>query len=107
MKRLDTIFTSKDLLGYRHWVLDVQGAELKVLQGAGDLLSNVESLFIESRNTSVYQGVCKWNELVYFLQDKGFKNLWSPINDEEDKILFIRRNYASKHSHNSSIQVKS
>lgn len=92
MFRLDDVFDSKDLETYRHWVLDVQGAEIEVLEGAGKLLSVARSILVESKRYSEYKGGANWDDLLNFLKSRGFQNMWNPIENEEDNILFIRNN---------------
>jgi len=90
MYRLEDLFSSRELGTFRHWVLDVQGAELQVLKGAGNLLKCAQSILIEAKRESEYKGGVSWNELQDFLHENGFQNLWEPIDNEEDNILFIR-----------------
>jgi len=53
-------------------VLDVQGAELKVLQGARSLLQAIRFVKAEVANFNSYQGGCTEKELVPFLAGSGF-----------------------------------
>ncbi len=53
---------------------DVQGAELKVLRGAGDLLDRTRALFLEvSIRDRMYQGNVLWSEIVEFVGPRGFQ----------------------------------
>lgn len=90
MKRLDKIFTVKDLNNFTHWVLDVQGAELLVLKGAGVLLDTCNSLYIEVSTRTVYKAGVNWKELSDFLDVRGFVPLWNPKERSHENILFIR-----------------
>lgn len=53
-------------------VLDVQGAELKVLKGASRLLHSIRFIKAEVANFNAYQGGCTEEELVPFLTESGF-----------------------------------
>jgi FkbM family methyltransferase len=90
MKRLDGIFDAEKLSGFKHWVIDVQGAELKVLQGAGALLEFCNSLVIEAKRFSNYLDGCTWDEIVVFLKGKGFIPLWQIGENDEDNAFFLR-----------------
>jgi FkbM family methyltransferase len=90
MKRLDKIFSVKDLNNFTHWVLDVQGAELLVLEGAGVLLDTCHSLYIEVSTRNVYKDGASWKELSGFLKDRGFVPLWDPKAKSHENIIFIR-----------------
>ncbi len=90
MLRLDSLFEQEELTEYPHWVIDVQGAELSVLIGAGELLKNVNSLEIEISTREEYDGGTKWEKLVEYLGEFNLYPLWSPdVNSHED-IIFIR-----------------
>ena len=90
MKRLDTILGKKDLTKINHWIIDVQGAELLVLQGAGELLDYCNSIFIEISRRNTYINGATWNEILSFLENKGFKPLWNPLIGSHVDVLFIK-----------------
>ncbi len=90
MVRLDGMFTLKQLQMYKHWVIDVQGAELLVLQGAGDLLSNVTSIEIEVSTKVEYSGGAKWFDIRDFLEDFGFFPLWLPKENSHEDVFFVK-----------------
>jgi FkbM family methyltransferase len=90
MKRLDDILTTQDLAGFSHWVVDVQGAELIVLQGAGDLLDNCYSLDVEVSTYETYKGGAKFEELDSFLREKGFVSLWEFAKNSHGNLLYLR-----------------
>ena len=90
MKRLDSLVSKEDMRLHPHWVIDVQGAELAVLKGAGQLLSNCNSLYIEAKRLSFYDGGTKWEDLTSFLKENGFQNLWDIGVHSEENVFFIR-----------------
>lgn len=92
MYRLDSVLSEKEVSRFKHWVIDVQGAELKVLLGAGKLLSYCNSLQVEVKNVSDYRDGSSWTDIKSFLQKVGFINLWEIERDAEDSIIFIRVN---------------
>lgn len=52
---------------------DVQGAELKVLEGARDLLARCRALFLEVWTTkTLYQGQCRFGDLQAMLRPRAF-----------------------------------
>jgi len=53
--------------------IDVQGAELKVLRGCGDLLQRIQSIYIEVNFCSLYEGGAVFCETHAFLEQAGFK----------------------------------
>ena len=92
MRRLDEIVNEKQIENFRHWVIDVQGAELNVLKGAAGLISLCQSLQVEVKNISDYIGGTSWSDIKGFLNSKGFINLWEIEKDAEDSVLFVRIN---------------
>lgn len=54
MRRLDECFDIDEIKSGSHWIIDVQGAELKVLIGAGALLDKAYSLEIEVSTKDEY-----------------------------------------------------
>ncbi len=72
--RLDTLL---ERLGYPPdyfdgAVLDVQGAELLVLQGGGVYLDHIKWLQCEAVDFEAYEGACQFKELNHFLTNRGF-----------------------------------
>ena len=57
--------------------LDVQGAELKVLKGFGDILSckNIKAIYTEINFEHVYENCCLANELDSYLGNYSFKRV--------------------------------
>ena len=55
--------------------IDVQGAELDILKGANKTLTTCEHLIIELRNIEYNIGSPDKEEIIDYLQTKGFKNL--------------------------------
>ena len=88
--RLDHIFMKSELVNYHHWVIDVQGAELLVLKGAGQLLENCNSLRIEVSTRNVYENGVNWMELKNYLEVQGFTPLWEPRKNSHEDIIFVR-----------------
>ena len=90
MNRLDSFIDQEQIRLYPHWVIDVQGAELQVLQGAGDLLKLCQSIDIEISTFEVYEGATKFSELDKFLRAEGFVSLWKPREQTHEDLLYFR-----------------
>jgi FkbM family methyltransferase len=60
---------------YPALVMDVQGAELLVLKGAGDLLNGVVFIQAEVADFEVYVGCAKLADLTAFLEPQGFQEI--------------------------------
>ena len=76
------------------WV-DVQGAEMAVLQGGINTLKNVRSIFIEvSTLLPLYEGGCMFEEIYQFLIQLGFRlvNLGTDHSNGTGNAFFINNN---------------
>lgn len=90
MTRLDLLYSAKDLANYKHWVIDVQGSELEVLLGAGELLNNCNSLRIEVSTFNAYYGGVQFNDLMLYLNGRGFEALTDSPPGAHGDVIFIR-----------------
>lgn len=55
------------------WNLDIQGAELAALKGAGDFIQYADFIYVEVNVESLYKGCALLPELDAFLSSKGFQ----------------------------------
>jgi FkbM family methyltransferase len=62
-----------DIRAYDAMVLDTQGSELKILQGATSLLSNFMFIKVEVPDFESYAGCCQVGELSAFMSARGFR----------------------------------
>jgi FkbM family methyltransferase len=90
--RLDKALSKEDFLKFDHWVVDVQGAELAVLKGAGEFFIYCNSIQVEVSRREIYVGGTKYAELVDFFNQRGFVQIWEAHTGEHMDVLFIRRN---------------
>jgi FkbM family methyltransferase len=86
-KRIDSF--RDDLAGVDFINLDIQGAELEALKGAGKILEQIKWVYTEVNKSEVYKGCAKVWELDAFLSEKGFKRIatrWSHGEDWGDAL---------------------
>lgn len=71
--------------------LDLQGAEIRALQGAEKMLQNVMGIFTEVSLIETYENVPLYEEVKSFLQSKGFKieKEYLPYKDMGN-VLFLK-----------------
>ena len=89
MRRLDSVISSDDEFFYDHWVVDVQGAELPVLKGSGQLFKKCNSLIVEAKHSSSYSGGTNYHDLETFLIEEGFLPIWDLEEGTESNVFFI------------------
>jgi FkbM family methyltransferase len=88
--RLDELFPPDILVGISHWVIDVQGAELEVLKGAGALLRYCSTLEVECSNYEVYKSAALLQSIEEFLNEAGFIRLLAVPPRFHGDIIFVR-----------------
>lgn len=66
--------------------IDVQGAELSVLKGAGDLLGSFDQIYVECSFLPLYEGQSLASEVIGWLAERGFR-LGGVFNQYVDREL--------------------
>ena len=87
--RLDCIFSDLDIQEFDYWIVDVQGAELEVLKGAGELLNYCRYLQVEISQEKFYEGGAEFKDLKTFLELRSFTPMWLPSQPHEE-IIFTK-----------------
>jgi FkbM family methyltransferase len=90
LRRLDALLSLEDSKDYDHWVVDVQGAELLVLKGAGDLLNSCKWMSIEVSLRETYAGGATFDEICAYLSKYGLFPLWNPPAGFHGDVIFLR-----------------
>ena len=96
-KRLDSLIKPDQMPNFIN--LDIQGIELKALQGLGNLISNVKYIYTEVNRFDVYEGCDTILEIDIFLNSKGFTRRttrWQWLEGWGDDLYI--RNEEPKHS---------
>ena len=97
--RLDDVIAKEkiNLKNYNMLCLDVQGAELNVLQGVTDRLEKFEYIYTEINTIQLYKFGALMDELDIFLKLYGFdREIWSSTTKGWGDALYI--NKKAKHS---------
>ncbi len=86
VNKLDTIFPSIYNNGDNAYLkIDVQGYEMEVLKGAENSLNFIKGIQIEMSIELLYEGSILYNELIQFLETKGYE-LFSIENGFSDPV---------------------
>ena len=93
MERLDHLYSPNDFKDFSHCVIDVQGAELIVLQGFGDILHQFNSFQIEISTMETYSGGVQFSEIYSFLKKYNFEPLWLPRDGTHQDLIFLKTNH--------------
>lgn len=94
MMRLSDLCTPTEIKKYSHWVIDVQGAEKLVLEGAENYLKYCASLDIEVSTYETYKGGVQLDELVAFLSQHGFVPVWKFSKNSHGNLIFVRARFS-------------
>lgn len=92
-KRLDDYVKSKnvDCIDFAH--IDVQGAELMVLEGAGSFLKNIKLIWMEVEAVELYKNQPLKNDVERFMQKNNFVNILDTVNEVAGDQLYANLNY--------------
>jgi FkbM family methyltransferase len=97
-ERLDDIVAERpEGDSYNVLLLDVQGAELKVLQGAPELLARVDAVFAEVSSEPLYEGGCTFLEVTNLLAEAGQVFRAAEMNTEGWGDAFYSRSRGTLH----------
>ena len=73
-------------------IVDTQGADLKVLQGAKRSLKDVfDGVFVEVSIAPLYEGGCSFEEISSFLKLQGYEMAWMSLNESGHGDAFYAR----------------
>lgn len=76
--------------------IDVQGAELMVLEGAGDFLKQIKLLWMEVEAVELYQNQPLKNDVELFMRKNGFINIYDTVNHIAGDQLYANTAFFSK-----------
>jgi FkbM family methyltransferase len=69
--------------------LDVQGAELKVLLGAGDNIKKINVVWMEVENIPLYEGQPLKQDVENFMRKHGFVKVVDAVSDQAGDQLYV------------------
>ena len=94
--RLDDYVAKKGISTIDFVHMDVQGAELMVLNGAGDFLSQIQLIWLEVEAVELYKGQPLKNEVEIFMQKNNFVNILNTVNKISGDQLYANLRFYSK-----------
>lgn len=76
-KQLSTFYKENQIISsdFNFMNLDIQGAELFALQGAGDILNDIDYIYSEVNTKEVYEDCCLLHEIDNFLAKYNFERV--------------------------------
>jgi len=73
--------------------MDVQGAELKVLKGAGKHIENIKAIWLEVADVSLYKGQATRNMIESFMKENNFYLAKSLVEGEVGDQMYLNKKY--------------
>lgn len=98
--RLDSFCRMKNIEKIDFIYLDVQGAELMVLEGAGKFLRNIGAIWMEVEAIELYKGQPLKNDVQKFMQQNGFSRVKDTVDNISGDQLYIRDDLPNRKSAN-------
>lgn len=80
-----------DTIDFIH--MDVQGAELKVLEGAKNKIETIKAIWLEVSNVQLYKEQPLRTDVELFMQNKGFKLIKSEFSGEFGDQFYLNKRY--------------
>lgn len=89
-QRLDSFCAEHNINHIDFAFIDVQGAELMVLQGAGNFLKKVKAIWMEVEAVELYAGQPLKNDVETFMAEQGFRKVKDTVDNISGDQLYVR-----------------
>lgn len=91
--RLEDYVASRNISEIDFAHIDVQGAELMVLRGAGQFLNKIKLIWMEVEAVELYQGQPLKNDVENFMRDHNFVNVLDTVDQVSGDQLYANLSY--------------
>lgn len=91
--RLDDYVKSKNISSIDFSHIDVQGAELMVLEGAGEFLKKIKLVWMEVEAVELYKNQPLKNDVELFMKKNNFVNILDTVDDVAGDQLYANLDY--------------
>ena len=86
--------------------MDVQGAELMVLKGAKEMISNINSVWLEVEKVELYENQALKNDIEDFFIEKEFICLLNKVNHIAGDQLWVKKSYFDSLNEDTKIELE-
>jgi len=90
---LKTFCNSNNIKNIDFIHMDVQGAELMVLQGAGEFISSIRAIWLEVSKVHFYKDQPLENDVRHFMTSNNFMLIKNELNEEQGDQLYVSKNF--------------
>ncbi len=94
--RIDTFCGSQSIKKIDFIYMDVQGAELKVLQGAGSIIKHIGIIWMEVEAIELYENQPLKAEVETFMKKSGFVKITDTVGDVSGDQLYVNSRLTNK-----------
>jgi len=95
-RRLDSFCKDESIKAIDFAFIDVQGAELMVLKGAGDILKNIGMVWMEVEAIELYSGQPLKNDVEKFMLGNGFVKINDTVDNISGDQLYVNKRLYKK-----------
>jgi FkbM family methyltransferase len=91
-KTIQTLYKENNInsIEYNTLVMDIQGAELLALKGMGDILDNIDIIYVEVNEKELYEGCCKLEDLDSFLLNLEFERKYLTLLNGYGNAFYLK-----------------
>ena len=105
-QRLDDYVAERNILTIDFMHIDVQGAELMVLEGAGNFLSRIKIIWMEVEAVQLYKDQPLKKDIEKFTKANQFINIIDTVSEISGDQLYVNKNYYSDIKINSLLAAR-
>lgn len=95
-ERLDTFAESEGIQEIDFVYMDVQGAEMMVLNGAGKFITRIKAIWLEVESVELYSHQPLKKDIEAFMKSNGFIKVKDTVDDIAGDQLYLRRDLVAK-----------
>jgi FkbM family methyltransferase len=106
LQRIDSFIREKNLHQIDFIHMDVQGAELMVLRGAGSSLHHIKCIWMEVENIELYKSQPVKQDVEKYMHDNGFIKLVDTVSEITGDQFYINRRMVSTFTLNKYKAIK-
>jgi FkbM family methyltransferase len=93
--RLESYTANKNIIKIDFAHIDVQGAELMVLEGAASFLKQIKMIWLEVEAIQLYKNQPLKNDVANFMQLNNFVNILDTVNEVSGDQLYVNLSFFS------------
>ena len=104
--RLEDYVATKQIQNIDFIHMDVQGAELMVLDGAGKFLNKIKLIWLEVEAVELYKGQPLKNNVEEYMQKNNFVNILDTVDTISGDQLYVNRAFFSEKIIQDLVNIK-